>query len=105
MLYNRIQLEAASSPKARMTHRYSTEQIIPIGGIYFVYHQQHRLIRSVRLYAGDRFPRCSECHDQVEFELMMEMPEHPGEQHIHLYQLDLREEAEEEQARNESRPE
>lgn len=100
MLYNRIQLEARLFPRARMTKRYNTEQIIPIGGIYFVYHQQHRLIRSVRLYAGDRFPRCSECHDQVEFELVMEMPEQPGEQHVHLYQLDLRREDAEEEARD-----
>jgi len=85
-----------------MTRRYNTDEIIPQGGIYFVYHEQHRLIRTVRLYSGNRFPRCSQCRDQVRFELMLEMQENPDGDPIHLYELSLLNE--EEEARDEREP-
>ncbi|HEX2331037.1 MAG TPA: hypothetical protein VHN74_20100 [Candidatus Angelobacter sp.] len=79
-----------------MTLRYNTDEIIPLGGIYLVLHEQHRLIRTIRLYAGNRFPRCSQCRDQVRFELAQQMQEVPGDEPIQLYELSLLDEAEEE---------
>lgn len=78
-----------------MSRRYSTDEIIPQSGMYFVYHEPHRLIRTVRLFSGDRFPRCSQCSDEVKFELMLEMSD-IGQQHIHLYELEMQREEEDE---------
>jgi hypothetical protein len=48
-----------------MSRRHNTDEIIPQSGVYFVVHERHRLIRTVRLFSGDRFPRCSQCSDAV----------------------------------------
>ena len=81
-----------------MHRRYRTDEIIPQTGVYYVFHEQHRLIRTVRLFSGDRFPRCSKCRDQVKFELLLEMSDF-GQDRIHLYQLEPRIKEEEEEAR------
>jgi hypothetical protein len=38
--------------------------------IFRVYHDSHRLMHEVTLRAGDVFPRCKQCGDQVRFELV-----------------------------------
>ena len=38
--------------------------------IFRVYHDSHRLMHEVTLRAGDVFPRCKQCGDQVRFELL-----------------------------------
>ena len=37
-------------------------------GIYRVYHNSHRLMHEATLLAGDLFPICRQCGDQVRFE-------------------------------------
>jgi hypothetical protein len=77
--------------------RFSTNEEIPEDGIYYVFHPRHRLIRSVMLRQGDRFPRCSQCSDEVTFELIT--PGVPAEDYepLHVYELPLRAEDEPEQ--------
>ena len=38
--------------------------------IFRVYHDSHRLMHEVTLRAGDVFPRCKQCGNQVRFELL-----------------------------------
>lgn len=75
--------------------RFSTHDEIPTDGVYYVYHVAHRLVRSVMLLQGDRFPRCSQCLDAVSFELMLSVsPAHQYEP-LHVFELPLAEEAQE----------
>jgi hypothetical protein len=71
--------------------RFFTHEEIPEDGVYYVYHTAHRLIRSIVLRQGDRFPRCSQCSDQVSFELML--PVSPSHQYepVHIFELPLEE--------------
>jgi hypothetical protein len=39
-------------------------------GIYEVFHANHRVTHEVTLIAGQNFPECSRCRDQVRFELV-----------------------------------
>jgi hypothetical protein len=71
--------------------RFFTHEEIPEDGVYYVYHAAHRLIRSIVLRQGDRFPRCSLCLDQVSFELMLPVsPTHQYEP-VHIFELPLEE--------------
>ena len=72
-----------------MGNRFSTGQVIPTNGIYYVFHPAHRLIRSVRLLKGDTFPRCSQCADQVSFELHSPFFTLDANGEIHIYELPL----------------
>jgi len=75
--------------------RFSTNDEIPTDGVYYVFHEAHRLIRSVMLLQGDQFPRCSQCLDAVSFELMLSVS--PADQYepLHVFELPLAEEAQE----------
>jgi hypothetical protein len=73
-----------------MGHRYLTGQVIPTNGVYYVFHPAHRLIRSVRLLQGDTFPRCSQCADQVSFELQAPFFTAGVNGEIHIYELPVR---------------
>ena len=48
---------------------YRTGLPIPQSGIYKVTHSRHRLPHEVTLLAGELFPRCSSCGDNVQFQL------------------------------------
>ncbi len=72
-----------------MGNRFLTGQAIPTNGIYYVFHPAHRLIRSVRLLKGDTFPRCSQCADQVSFELQAPFLTVDANGEIHIYELPL----------------
>lgn len=75
--------------------RFLTNDEIPVDGVYYVFHAAHRLIRSVMLLEGDRFPRCSQCLDNVSFELMLSVsPAHQYEP-LHVFELPLADEAQE----------
>jgi hypothetical protein len=39
-------------------------------GIYRVHHDSHRLMHELSLRAGETFPCCKQCHQQVRFELI-----------------------------------
>lgn len=41
-----------------------------MSGVYRVYHDSHRLMHEATLLAGDVFPLCRRCGDQVRFELV-----------------------------------
>jgi hypothetical protein len=74
--------------------RYSTGKEIPQSGIYCVFHPAHRLIRTVRLLKGDSFPRCSQCSDQVSFELVTVSFTADVDGDVHIYELPLQDQEE-----------
>jgi hypothetical protein len=71
--------------------RFFTHEEIPEEGVYYVYHAAHRLIRSIVLRKGDRFPRCSQCSDQVSFELMLPASTSHQYEPVHIFELPLEE--------------
>lgn len=50
---------------------YKPGQMVPKAGIYKVSHAEHRLPHKASFKAGDQFPRCAKCADEVRFELMV----------------------------------
>ena len=79
-----------------MQIKFYTGDKIPENGIYYVYHPAHRLVRSVRLLAGDLFPRCSQCADQVAFEMMLPLASIYDHEPLHIFELSVFPEDEEE---------
>ena len=75
-----------------MTNRFSSGDKIPETGVYYVYHPIHRLVRSVRLLEGDLFPRCSQCVDRAEFELVMAVRDPDQYEPLHIFELPLHDE-------------
>jgi hypothetical protein len=69
---------------------------IPASGIYRAIHEDHRLAHEVTLAAGDLFPRCKKCADQVQFVLLQESPAalHDRDFRIRLYEIPHPEEGE-----------
>ena len=57
-----------------MVALYKSSDIIPDSGIYRVIHAQHRLPHEVTLIAGQSFPPCAKCHEEVRFELVRALP-------------------------------
>jgi hypothetical protein len=49
---------------------YKPGQVVPKAGIYRVSHAAHRLPHRASFKAGDQFPPCAKCADEVRFELM-----------------------------------
>lgn len=78
---------AEVAPEIGMDERFSTGDEIPENGIYYVFHEAHRLIRSVRLLKGDRFPRCSRCSGEVVFEMMLPLPFSVDYEPVHIFEL------------------
>ena len=72
-----------------MTELFKSSTIIPESGIYRVIHSQHRLPHEVTLIGGQTFPPCGQCHEEVRFELVRELPELERERrgHVSLYSL------------------
>jgi len=83
-----------------MTNRLLTGDTVPQTGIYYVYHPAHRLIRTVRLHRGNLFPRCSQCSDQVEFDLMLPLRAHQYKP-VQIFELPLLDDAQDRNARSE----
>jgi hypothetical protein len=71
--------------------RYATNDAIPQNGMYYVIHAAHKLIRSVMLRHGDKFPRCSQCPEQVIFELMFPLEQGYEHEPHHVFELPLEE--------------
>jgi len=70
-----------------MQTKFHTGDKIPENGIYYVYHPEHRLVRSVTLLGGDQFPRCSQCADQVVFEMMVPLTHVYDYEPLHVFEL------------------
>ena len=67
---------------------YRTGLKIPQSGIYKVTHSRHRLPHEVTLLAGEVFPRCSSCGDNVQFQLMAAANDpHKSEFRVVVYEL------------------
>ena len=68
---------------------YKSADPIPGSGIYRVIHSQHRRPHEVTLIGGQTFPPCAQCHEDVRFELVRELPELERERrgHVSLYSL------------------
>ena len=48
---------------------YQPGDVVPLSGIYKIYHDSHRLMHEATLLKGIRFPRCRQCGNQVKFTL------------------------------------
>jgi hypothetical protein len=72
-----------------MAELYKSADTIPESGIYRVIHAQHRLPHEVTLIAGQTFPPCAKCHEEVRFELVRDLPELARERRgsVSLYSL------------------
>jgi hypothetical protein len=77
-----------------MQKTYKSPESIPESGIYRVIHAQHRLPHEVTLIAGQSFPPCAKCHDEVCFELIRQLPSLAWERrgNVSLYELPVLEE-------------
>lgn len=51
-------------------------QEVPRSGIYRIYHDSHRLMHEATLLAGELFPCCRQCGEQVSFELLRSLADH-----------------------------
>lgn len=40
-------------------------------GVYWIHHLQHRLVRTITLIKGEKFPKCLQCSHAVRFELLL----------------------------------
>jgi hypothetical protein len=72
-----------------MSQLYKSSDRIPVSGIYRVIHAQHRLPHEVTLIAGQTFPPCAQCHEEVRFEMVRELPSLTRERrgNVSLYSL------------------
>ena len=72
-----------------MADLYKSADTIPESGIYRVVHAPHRLPHEVTLIGGQTFPPCAQCHEDVRFELVRELPELERQRrgHVSLYSL------------------
>ena len=72
-----------------MAELYKSADTIPESGIYRVIHAEHRLPHEVTLIAGQSFPPCAKCHEEVRFELLRDLPELARERRgsVSLYSL------------------
>jgi hypothetical protein len=50
---------------------YKPGQVVLKAGIYRVSHAEHRLPHKASFKAGDQFPQCAKCADEVRFALMV----------------------------------
>lgn len=76
-----------------MFRRFSTHQEIPENGLYRVRHKPHRLVDSIMLIRGDKFPRCSQCTGEVVFELMFSLSSGTQSKPVHISEVPLAEAA------------
>jgi hypothetical protein len=68
--------------------RYKTGHRIPQSGIYRVLHSEHRLPHDVTLLTGEDFPRCAQCGNDVQFELVRAAPDIKNRDfHVVVYEL------------------
>ena len=49
---------------------YKPGDVVPLSGIYKIYHDSHRLMHEATLLKSSRFPRCRQCGLQVKFILV-----------------------------------
>ena len=55
--------------------KFSVGEVIPVSGVYRVFHSIHRVSHDVTLLKNEKFPPCRQCADKVYFELVREVPE------------------------------
>lgn len=48
---------------------YKPGDVVPLSGIYKIYHDHHRLMHEATLLKDTRFPRCRQCGLHVKFSL------------------------------------
>jgi hypothetical protein len=79
-----------------MAQLYKSSETIPESGIYRVIHAQHRLPHEVTLIAGQVFPPCAKCHEEVRFQLVRELPTLERRGNVSLYSLPVLDDDEDE---------
>ena len=72
--------------------QFKTQQLVPLTGLYRIVHRAHRLPHEALLLAGEVFPRCAKCNDQVQFELLTAAPGVKPEKIARVYELPVLEE-------------
>jgi hypothetical protein len=84
-----VQSKASPGLQTSMALLHKSSEAIPVSGIYRVIHAQHRLPHEVTLIAGQVFPPCGQCHEEVRFELVRELPNLARERrgNVSLYSL------------------
>jgi hypothetical protein len=70
-----------------MVQLHKSSEKIPESGIYRVIHAQHRLPHEVTLIAGQVFPPCAKCHEEVRFQMVRELPSLERRGNVSLYSL------------------
>lgn len=70
-----------------MAQLYKSAETIPVSGIYRVIHAQHRLPHEVTLIAGQIFPPCAKCHEEVRFQMLRELASLERRGNVSLYSL------------------
>ena len=70
-----------------MAQLYKSSETIPVSGVYRVIHAQHRLPHEVTLIAGQIFPPCAKCHEEVRFQMVRELPSLERRGNVSLYTL------------------
>lgn len=83
------QIRFSKRKSSKMAQLYKSSETIPVSGVYRVIHAQHRLPHEVTLIAGQTFPPCIKCHEEVRFELVRELPSLTRERrgNVSLYSL------------------
>lgn len=73
----------------RVAARQRVGELIVQSGIYRVHHGGHRVSHYVVLIAGQEFPRCARCGEEVEFELFRAATEEAQDTafHVHVYEI------------------
>lgn len=57
--------------EALRRRRFSPGGLSPTSGVYRIFHLAHRAEHEAAMLAGERFPRCRACGDEVRFELVV----------------------------------
>ncbi len=53
-----------------MAQKFKPGEVVPHSAVYWVIHKEHRQAHLNELRAGEMFPRCRQCGDEVRFELL-----------------------------------
>jgi len=53
-----------------MAQQFKPGEVVPHSAVYWVIHKEHRPAHLNELRAGEMFPRCRKCKDEVRFEVL-----------------------------------
>lgn len=68
--FDRQGIELVSGDEQPPSPFFRVYEDVPFTGVYRVFHSTHRVSHEVVLRAGEVFPRCNKCDEDVHFELL-----------------------------------